>query len=158
MILDSDLILASNYAPTATGTTNPAYTLDQGFAADWGMGMDWSLFVTVVTSFSTGSSPTLEIILQGNATDATFTAGTTYTIIDTGTVASATGTNPMIPANWQAGYQVKYKYPRGFIVRYLRLSVVVGTAAFTSGSFNAWLNTDNFQDNQTWAKANYTVL
>ena len=158
MILDSDLILASGFAPTATGTTYPAYTLDQGFAADWGMGTDWALFVTTVASFSTGSSPTLQIQLQGNATDATFATGTNYTILDTGAVASATGTNPMIAAAWQAGYQVKLKYPRGFIVRYLRLVSVVGTAAFTSGSFSAWVNIDNFQDNQTWAKTNYTVL
>jgi hypothetical protein len=43
-------------------------------------------------------------------------------------------------------------------VRYLRLQVVVGTAAFTGGSFNAWLNNDNVQDNITLPKNGYTVL
>ena len=66
MILDASLILATAWAPTATGTTYPAYTLDQGFAADWGMGTDWSLFVTTVTSFSTGSSPTLQLQQQAH--------------------------------------------------------------------------------------------
>ena len=158
MILDSDIILATAYAPTATGTTYPAFTIDTGSVQDWGMGTDWALFASVGTSFSTGSSPTLELILQGNATDATFATGTNYTIIDTGAVASATSSNPMIAGAWQAGYQVKYKYPRGFGVRYLRLQVIVGTAAFTSGSFSAWLNMDNFQDNITFPKAGYTVL
>ena len=156
-IMDSDIILAVNYAPTATGTTYPAYTYDFGSQQDWGMGADLGLLITTATSFSTGSSPTLQVILQGNGTDSSFATGTTYTLIDTTALTATATTNPMSAGYWQAGFVRQYKYPRGFSIRYVRLSVVVGTAAFTSGAFNAWLNVDNFQDNILTAKAGYTV-
>ena len=88
---------------------------------------------------------------------AIYNTGTTYTLIDTTALTATATTNPMSAGYWQAGFVRQYKYPRGFSIRYVRLSVVVGTAAFTSGSFNAWLNVDNFQDNILTAKAGYTV-
>lgn len=164
MILDSALILATAYAPTAIGTTyatlaNAATSMDLGSLQDWGMGNDWILYIQVNSSFSTAGSPTLQLILQGNDTDPSFASGTTSTVLDTGAITSqTTGGTPERAANWQSGFEKKLKYPRGFNVRYLRLQVIVGTAAFTGGSFNAWLNSDNVQDNITLPKNGYTVL
>lgn len=149
MITDIDLQLATAISPTTVGTTNPPVYLDTLINSDWGMGSDWIWYVDVATAFSTASSPTLQLQLQGNPADATFTSGN-VTILDTGVVAAATLVK---------GYEFKLKYPRGYLARYLRVNIIVGTANFSTGTFSSWLHIDAVQDvfpNNIFA-AGYTV-
>ena len=137
---------AGAISPTSTGTSEPGSVIDTLDAADWGMGNDWTWLINIITAFSTGSSPTLQFQLQGNPTDSTFTSGN-VTVYDTGTIAAAT----LI-----AGYMFAFKYPRGYTVRWLRMVQIVGTAAFTTGSYLSWLSNDQVQDNK-YFPAGYTI-
>jgi hypothetical protein len=136
MILDIQTQLATAYAPTSTGTTTPGPVVDLEAVVDLGMGNDVIFYLQQTVTATSGGSATVDFQLIGNATDPTF-ASNNFTIIDQGAIALAT---------LVAGYEQKIKYPRGFLIRYLKLAFVIGTAALTAGTWNAWLLNDAVQD------------
>jgi hypothetical protein len=152
-ILDANTQLATAYSPT-TGTQQPAFYLDTLALGDWGMGQDWIWYVQIATTFTGGTS--LQLTLQGNATDPTFASGN-VTLRDTGAIAEA---------SLLAGSELRLKIDRASIFnnavlttnnyRYIRLNAVsVGTHG--AGVLNSWLTLDAVQDNRPYPSG-YTVL
>lgn len=160
-VTDSSTQLAVAYAPTSTGTAAAPNYIDlqapgtpTAQAGDWGMGNDWIWWTQVNVTFTSGGSATLQLQLQGNPTDTTFSSGNLVVIGPTTAVPVATlvkGYEGAAYGGW------KYKYPRGSVVRYVRLQSIIATAAMTAGSINSWLTNDDMQDIQSSA-AGYTVL
>lgn len=161
MILDNAAQLANAYAPTSTGTASaPNYMdlqppgLPVSQAVDGGMGQDWVWYTVVNVAFTTSAAGTLAIQLQGNATDPTFGSGNVIVDGPTQTVPAAT----LLKGFEGVGYGGwKRKYPRGSLVRYIRLQSIITTGAMTAGSLNSWLTDDAMADNQTYA-AGYSVI
>lgn len=135
-VQDIQTQLATAYSPTATGANTQGQYVDLETIVDEGMGNDIVFYVQVAAAATSGGSATVDFQLIGNPTDPTFSSGN-LTLIDTGLIAVAT---------LVAGYEVKIKIPRGFLIRYLKLNVQIGTAVLTAGTFNAWLTTDSLQD------------
>ena len=157
MILDNTLLLANAYAPTGTGTTNPtlpgsATSIDLGAAQDWGMGNPWYWYLNFSIAATSSGSATWAHILQGNDTDGAFSTGTTVDLINDYVTEAAP-----VYTTFTLGYQWSRAYPRGYKVRYLRISDVIGTAALTAGAYSSWLGgqEDNIQDNLKLAAAGY---
>lgn len=164
MILDSSTMIAglnAPFAPTATGTTSaPDYAdlqtpgLPVSQALDFGMGNDWIWYTVVNTTFTSGGSATLALVLQGNPTDATFTSGNLTIVAATPAVPVATLVKGFEGASY-GGWKIKY--PRGTKVRYVRMQVVIATATMTAGDLKSWLTNDDMQDVVSTAAA-YTVV
>jgi hypothetical protein len=146
MILDISTQLATAFAPTLVAATPAPNYLDLLALADAGMGADWIWYTNVKTLFTSAGAATLDLILQGNATDPTFAAGN-VTVLDSGVIALAALVK---------GYELKLKYPRGFNVRYLRVVATIGTAAMTAGAIDSWLTNDDMQDVRAYP-AGYSV-
>jgi hypothetical protein len=136
MILDISTRLANAFAPTLVAATAAADYLDLLAAADAGMGNDWVWYTNIGLTFTSGGAGTLDLTLQGNLTDPTFSSDN-LTILDSGVIALATLVR---------GYEIKLKYPRGFNVRYLRVVATIATAAMTAGNLSSWLTNDDMQD------------
>lgn len=153
MILDANTQLATAYSPT-TGTQQPAFYLDILALGDWGMGQDWIWYTQITTTFTVGTS--LQLQLQGNATDPTFGSGNVV-LRDTGAIAEA---------SLLINSELRLKIDRASIFananlttnnyRYVRLNAItVGT--HSTGVLNSWLTLDAVQDNRPYPSG-YTVL
>ena len=152
MILDANLQLAANFAPTAVTTTSAPNYVDLLAIQDAGMGNSLIWYIQTAIAATSAGAATLDFILQGNPSDPTFTAGNV-------TVLDATQGALVGFATYATGFEFKLKFPRGSNIRYLRIQAVIGTAALTAGTFNSWLigDQDAVQDNRPYA-AGYSVL
>jgi len=132
-------------SPTAASTTNPGNVVDLLVSEDWGMGNDWMWLIYIEAAFVSSGGGTLQLQLQGNPSDSTFSSGN-VTVYDTGALAIA---------SLGIG-RFAFKYPRGFTVRYLRLNSIIATAVMSAGTYQSWLSNDQAQDNSSFASG-YTI-
>lgn len=163
MYLDAAGQLCSQYAPTSTGTAYNTNIIDlqapgnpASAVVDGGVGEPWVWFTQVNTTFTSGGSATLGIVLQGNATDSTFGSGN---------VTVAQSLSQVIPvATLVKGFYGnttygtwRIPYPMDSLVRFLRFGSVIATAAMTAGSLDSWLLPMQVIPNQHAYPNNYTT-
>jgi hypothetical protein len=151
MILDSLLQFdpAGTSLANATGTYNSTNVLDLGVtsgvptsangggARDIGIGDDnmLQLLVIVTTTFTSGGAGTLAINFQGAPDNGSGAPGTWTTYATYPTYALAT-----LVAQASLVNQAVPRPPAGIVIpRFLRLTYVIGTAAFTAGAIESFI-------------------
>lgn len=130
MLIDKANTFATNYAPTAVGTTY-SDVIDLGVGRDIGGAVteNLKLLCQVVTTFTSGGSATLQVQLQASTDNSTFV---TLSQSDAIAVASLLQGYKFLESGLPSG-------PYTTLYRYLRLAFVVGTAAMTAGALSAGL-------------------
>ncbi len=147
MITDVANQVANAYAPTTNGSTLHFQSyIDRLAAQEDGAGMDVNVY-GVITTTVTNATTTGRFQVLGNPSDPTFATGNVV-LLDTGVLLLAT---------MAAGYQFfRSKLPRipllgspeltASFLRYLTVSVLIGTADWTAGAFSAWIGAGTLQD------------
>lgn len=132
-ILDNEMILSNAQAETTVAAHASTGYIDFGRA---GAGYNKKILVTVNTSCSTASSPTVLFKVQCD---------------DNSSFSSATdlfATAAIPAATLVAGYKVLEFTLPAEVERYVQVTYTIGTAALTTGKFNAWVD-DAQQTNMT---------
>jgi hypothetical protein len=143
MIIDSQEVLSSAQAVTATGDTASTNVLDTAQTLDEGIGEPAYIVVKINTAVTSGGSATVQAVLQ------TSTDNSTFTDVVSG-VAKTVGTDSVI-----AGVSLlKTRLPAG-LSRYIRVVYRIGTAVLTAGKFDAFIAKD--VQAQQFGAAGFTV-
>lgn len=129
MILDSQEVFSAAQAFTATGDTVSTNQIDTLSTADDGIGEDITVYAKVNTTFTSAGAPTLQVVLQSSADNATYVdklLSPAYALA--ALTAGAVLMNSVIPIG-----------PNTVSNRYLRVVYRVAVTTFTAGSMDAFI-------------------
>lgn len=127
--------VGSGTVPSLVWGTTSAIGADMGF----GDGVRPTVFITSATAFVSGGGATMNIQIQAAPDNGSGTAGTYYTLWETGiltvaqlaTIVTKPFSLPLPPIN--------AAYPAGLLPRFYRLNYVVATSTFSAGTISAAL-------------------
>lgn len=122
-MLDNQLVISDETALTSVGAVSEV--LDMGLAG-YGPGTPVRLKVRVQTAFTSGGSATLAIVVYSGATSGA-TTRTEYTLA------------AVAVASLVAGYSLVDIVLPAAVMRWLKVTYTVGTAAMTAGAVDAFL-------------------
>jgi hypothetical protein len=112
----------------------------KGYGRDIGVGDGLVLIVGVLTTYSTGSSPTLQINFQAAPDNGSGAPGSFTTIVSSPVYTAA----QLLAGTELLRMDVPLLSPSnlGMVPKFLQLQYVVGTAAFTTGAIYAAITRD----------------
>jgi hypothetical protein len=139
---------AGGDAPTNIGTTDSTNVYDLGIARDIGSAVteDLNLLIQVITAFTSGGSATLQVALKGAPDNGSGSPGSYSILYQSDAIAVA---------SLVQGYRFLMggllSQNTTALVRFLKVSYIIGTAAMTAGAIVAGF-TPALQHNPTYAR------